>query len=284
VVALFGLLVGSFLNVVIYRLPIMLKRDWECQCRELLGENLSEQADSDSDSGSGSGEGRFDLVVPRSRCPKCGHQITAMENIPVFSYLFLRGRCRACANPISIRYPLIELLTGALSALMAWYFGFDWTLPGALILVWSLIAMSFIDIDEQLLPDAITLPVLWLGLLLNLGGLYTDSHSSLLGAVAGYLSLWSVYQVFKLLTGKEGMGYGDFKLLALFGAWMGWQYLLLVVMFSSLLGTGVQLTLMRFNRSEKGVPFSFGPYLAVAGLICFLWGEPIWKAYLGTLH
>lgn len=272
----------------------MLKRDWVCQCRELLtslaaddeqkAQSATEPSEQTVNIDPSASAERFDLITPRSRCPNCGHLISALENIPVISYLLLRGRCKGCATPISIRYPLIELLSALLSALMAWHFGFSWSLLGALVFVWALIALSFIDIDEQLLPDVITLPLLWLGLLLNLGGLYTNIYASVIGAAVGYLSLWAVYKVFKLITGKEGMGYGDFKLLAMFGAWMGWKPLLLIVMLSSLSGTVVQLSLMRFNLNKSGGPFSFGPYLALAGLICFLWGETIIAWYLGTMQ
>lgn len=273
-VALLGLMVGSFLNVVIARLPVMLNREWKAQCEEILG--LEGGSDSDSEP--------FNLIVPRSRCPKCGHLITAKENIPVFSYLFLKGRCSGCKNPISWRYPAIEALTALLSLVVAIHFGFSWQLPAALILTWSLISLTFIDIDEQILPDFITLPVLWLGLLVSLGGLFVDTQTSLIGAAAGYLSLWSLFQLFKLITGKEGMGYGDFKLLALLGAWCGWQYLVMIVLLSSIGGTIIQLIRIKLNQSERDVPFSFGPYLSAAGFIAFLWGEPLLTYYQSLFH
>lgn len=277
VVGLLGLLVGSFLNVVIWRLPVMMKREWEANCRE----TMEEMDPTFLSATTPSAPERFDLLFPRSKCPKCGHMITSMENIPVISYLFLKGRCRRCKTPISKRYPLIEMFTAALSVLVAIHFGFTWALPPALLFTWSLIALSFIDFDEQLLPDSITLPMLWLGLLLSLGTVFpgVDPATSILGATAGYLSLWSVYKLFKLLTGKEGMGYGDFKLLAMLGAWTGWRYLILIILLSSIVGVIIQVTLIKFNRGERDVPFSFGPYLALAGFIAFLWGEPILTYY-----
>ena len=225
VAALFGLVTGSFLNVVIHRLPRMLEHGWRSQCQDLLAINEDDAAQE---------EPRYDLVQPASHCPGCGHGIAARDNIPVLSYLLLRGRCRHCRIPISLRYPLIELLTAVLSVIVAWRFGVTWQAAAAIPLTWALIALTFIDFDHKLLPDAITLPLLWCGLLLNLGGLFTDLPSAVIGAVAGYLSLWLVYHAFRLLTGKEGMGYGDFKLLAAFGAWLGWQLLPLVVLLSSL--------------------------------------------------
>ena len=208
VVVVLGLLIGSFLNVVIHRLPLIMHREWQQQCHELIG---SEAPQTDS----------LTLSTPRSRCPHCGHAITALENIPVISYLILRGRCRGCQARISLRYPLIEALTGLLSAVVAWHFGFNWACLGALLLTWALIALTFIDVDEQLLPDSITLPLLWLGLFFNLFGSFTDLQSAVIGALAGYLSLWLVFHAFRLVTGKEGMGFGDFKLLAALGAWLG---------------------------------------------------------------
>lgn len=262
-----GLLVGSFLNVVIYRLPVMMQRSWESQCQELL--ELEQPP-----------KGKFNLVKPDSRCPHCETPIGVLENIPVISYLLQRGRCKHCNGPIAIRYPLIELLTAVMSGVTAWHFGFGWTALFAVILTWSLIAMSFIDIDHQLLPDDITLPFLWLGMLLSLFGLYTDMSSAIIGAIAGYLSLWLVYHLFKLLTGKEGMGYGDFKLFALFGAWLGWQALPLILLLSSLVGAAVGITLILFRGRDRQLPIPFGPYLAAAGWIALLWGNDITQAYL----
>jgi leader peptidase (prepilin peptidase)/N-methyltransferase len=265
-----GLLLGSFLNVVILRLPVMMQKDWHQQCTELL-ELKKKQADE---------EKSFSLVSPRSCCPKCGHMITALENIPVVSYLFLRGRCSGCGTKISTRYPLIELFTGILTATVAWHFGFTWQGGAAMLLTWALIALSFIDIDHQLLPDSITLPFLWLGLLLSLTPLFVDSQTSLIGAAAGYLSLWFIYHVFRILTGKEGMGYGDFKLLALFGAWMGWQMLPVIIILSSAVGAVVGISLILFRGRDRNIPIPYGPYLAAAGWISLLWGHDLTNAYL----
>jgi leader peptidase (prepilin peptidase)/N-methyltransferase len=265
-ISVLGLLVGSFLNVVIYRLPVMMHREWKAQCAELNDERAS--------------EGTFNLSTPRSACPHCGHGITAIENIPVISYLVLGGKCRECKSPISIRYPLIEILTGILSGFVAYHFGFDWACLGALLFTWSLVALTFIDVDHQLLPDSITLPLLWLGVLFNLSGTYTDLNASVVGAMAGYLSLWTVFQLFKLVTGKEGMGFGDFKLLAAIGAWLGWSLLPSVVLISSLVGTVIGISLMVFNNHERQVPIPYGPYLAIAGWIAFIWGDTINQAYL----
>lgn len=266
-VTVLGLMVGSFLNVVIYRLPVMMEREWKQQCAELNGE-MPESSDP------------FTLSQPRSTCPHCQHQITAIENIPILSYLVLRGRCRSCQTPISIRYPSIELLTGILSGIVAYYFGFDWTCLGALLLTWSLIALTFIDVDHQLLPDSITLPLLWLGLFFNLSGQFTTLDSAVIGALAGYLSLWSVFHLFRLVTGKEGMGYGDFKLLAALGAWLGWSTLPAIILLSSLVGAVVGLSLILLARHGRDIPIPFGPYLAAAGWIALIWAEPINTAYL----
>lgn len=266
---LLGLLVGSFLNVVIYRLPVMMQREWESQCAELSGQASPEQA-------------TFNLSKPRSRCPHCQHAITALENIPVISYLFLGGKCRECKASIAFRYPVIEALTGLMSAVVAWHFGFSWTCLGALFLTWSLIALTFIDVDHQLLPDKITLPLMWLGILFNLFGVYTDLTSSVIGAIAGYLSLWSLYHLFRLITGKEGMGYGDFKLLAALGAWLGWQYLPIIVLLSSLVGAVVGITLVLLQKHQRDIPIPFGPYLAAAGWIALIWGDTLNRLYLST--
>jgi leader peptidase (prepilin peptidase)/N-methyltransferase len=261
--------IGSFLNVVIHRLPIMMEREWAAQCAELKGETPP------------AGE-PFSLARPRSRCPRCGHAITALENIPVISWLVLRGRCKGCAAPISPRYPLIEGLTGVLFGATAWHFGFSAAGLGALVLVAALLALTAIDFDTQLLPDDITLPLLWIGLALNSANVYTDLKSAVIGAMAGYLSLWSVYWLFKLFTGKEGMGYGDFKLLAALGAWLGWQMLPLTILLSSMVGAVVGISMMVFARHGRNVPIPFGPYLAAAGLIALVWGKPLTRAYLGT--
>ncbi len=263
-----GLIVGSFLNVVIHRLPIMMERDWAAQCAELRGEAPPVFEP-------------LSLARPRSRCPRCGHAITAVENIPVLSWLLLRGRCKGCAAPISFRYPLVEALTGLLFAFAAWHFGFAAAGLGALVFLAALVALTGIDFDTQLLPDDITLPLLWLGLALNAFGVYTDLKSAVIGAMAGYLSLWAVYWAFKLITGKEGMGYGDFKLLAALGAWLGWQVLPLTVLLSSLVGAVVGIALMVIARHGRNVPIPFGPYLAAAGAIALFWGKPLTHAYLG---
>lgn len=268
--AILGLLVGSFLNVVIHRLPRMLEREWAAQCAALRGEETIEQPP-------------FNLLLPRSACPTCGHQITAWENIPVISYLVLHGRCAQCRTPIAKRYPVIEALTGLLSAFIAWHFGLGTAAFTALLFGWALIALTCIDLETQLLPDDITLPLLWLGLLINLGGIFTDLRSAVIGAVAGYLTLWAVYWLFKLVTGKEGMGYGDFKLLAAIGAWLGWKMLPVVILLSSLVGAAVGIALIVFARHGRHIPIPFGPYLAGGGLIALFWGEPIISAYLGSL-
>jgi leader peptidase (prepilin peptidase) / N-methyltransferase len=271
--AVLGLLVGSFLNVVIHRLPKMMEHDWHQQCAELAmpqGENLPAPENLV----------KYNLVVPRSACPSCGHEISAVENIPVISYLALRGRCRNCKIKISPRYPIVEALTGVLSGLIAWHFGFGAAGLSALILLWALIALTFIDADTQLLPDSITMPLIWLGLIVNIDRTFTDLQSSVLGAVFGYLALWSVYWAFKLLTKKEGMGYGDFKLLAALGAWLGWQMIPLVILMSSVVGAIVGVVLIVLARLGRGVPLPFGPYLAMAGVIALLWGQPIMDTYL----
>jgi len=261
---LLGLIVGSFLNVVIHRLPIMLEREWRA-------EYAPEQTPKD----------RFDLVMPRSRCPHCGHGITAFENVPVISYLMLRGRCSACHAPISPRYVAVEVLTGIFSGIVAWHFGFSAAAFGGLCFTWGLIALAGIDIETQLLPDRITLLILWLGLLFNTQGVFTDLRSAVLGAAAGYLSLWLVYQVFKFATGKEGMGYGDFKLYALIGAWLGWQQLLVVILLASAVGAAIGLTLVGLKRiAHVDVPVPFGPFLAAAGWIALMWGNPLINSYL----
>ncbi len=263
-----GLLVGSFLNVVILRLPVMLELRWRRDCAEFM-EVPAREADTP-----------FNLVSPRSRCPQCGHLISALENIPVLSYLFLRGRCRSCGTAISLRYPFVELLSAGLAVTVAWQFGVTWQTAFALLLTWALLALTFIDLDRTWLPDDITLPFLWLGLLVNIPGLFTDLASAVIGAAAGYLTLWFVYQVFKKLTGKEGMGYGDFKLLALLGAWLGWQAIPLIVILSSLVGTVFGLGFILLRRLGREQPIPFGPYLAIAGWIALLWGDRITRAYL----
>ncbi|RFC33221.1 MAG: leader peptidase (prepilin peptidase) / N-methyltransferase [Candidatus Nitrotoga sp. SPKER] len=262
-----GLLVGSFLNVVIHRLPKMMEREWHAQCAELTGkepENLPP----------------YNLIMPHSACPHCGHKISALENIPVISYVLLRGKCKDCNTPISARYPIVETVSGLLSAYVAWHFGFGLTAVAALLFIWMLLALTCIDIDTQLLPDDITLPLLWLGLLFNLSSTFTDINSAVIGAIAGYLALWSIYWLFKLATGKEGMGYGDFKLLAAIGAWLGWQMLPLVIMLSSIVGAVVGITLIIAARLGRNVPIPFGPYLAGGGVIALFWGQSLTQGYL----
>ena len=262
-----GLLVGSFLNVVVHRLPKMMEQDWQCQCAELRGEEMPAIEP-------------ISLIKPRSRCPSCGHAITALENIPIISWLVLRGKCSACHATISARYPIVEAITGLLSAFAAMHLGYGWGTLGALLLIWSLIALAFIDFDTKYLPDAITLPLLSCGLLFNLPGVYTDISSAVIGAMAGYFSLWTVYWTFKLLTGKEGMGYGDFKLLAALGAWLGWQMLPLIIFLSSMVGAVVGILLIILAKQGRNIPIPFGPYLAAAGALALFWGQEITQQYL----
>jgi leader peptidase (prepilin peptidase)/N-methyltransferase len=268
--ALLGLIIGSFLNVVIFRLPTVLEREWRSQCSQLLDCQDSAQESA----------APFNLIVPRSHCPVCGHTIAVLENVPVLSYLWLRGRCSSCDNPISFRYPAVEILSGILTALIAWQFGFGPEAIGAMVLTWALIALTFIDLDHQLLPDSITMPLLWLGLSLNLFGLYTSLEASLMGAIAGYGILWLVYHLFRLATGKEGMGFGDFKLMAVLGAWLGWQALPIVILLSSAVGAVVGLMLVFVGNRDRNVPIPFGPYIALAGWIALLWGKDLTAWYL----
>ena len=283
VVFFLALLIGSFLNVVIYRLPIMMEREWRAQCTELVGSPTS------SNSPDASTE-RFDLLTPRSRCPSCGNPITALQNIPVVSYLFLGGRCANCKTSISARYPIIELMTAVLAAIAAWRFGFGIEAACAVLLTFALITISVIDIDHQLIPDSISLPLVWIGLFFSLfhpvaGAevLFVDPKTAIVGALAGYLSLWSVYHLFRLLTGKEGMGYGDFKLLAALGAWLGWQMLPLIILLSAVVGAFVGISMIVFRRHDRNIPIPFGPYLAAAGWIAMLWGSEIIDWYLGYM-
>ena len=266
-----GLCVGSFLNVVIHRLPKMLNAEWRAQCLEFLEQQEEPEAPAP----------RYNLVVPRSTCPACGHKITALENIPVVSWLVLKAKCSACGVRISARYPIIELFTGLLSAYIAWHFGGSLLTLWALVFAWVLIALTFIDADTQLLPDDLTLPLLWLGLLVNVAGTFTTLQAAVIGAVLGYLSLWCVYWAFKLATGKEGMGYGDFKLLAALGAWLGWQLLPLIILISAAVGAVVGLVGIVVAGRDKGARIPFGPYLAAAGLIAILWGRQLNDWYLG---
>ncbi|MCK9534256.1 MAG: A24 family peptidase [Pseudomonas sp.] len=267
-VAILGLLMGSFLNVVVYRLPKMMMRDWRNQAREVL-----EMPEASSD-------GAFNLILPNSRCPHCNHEIKPWENIPLLSWLLLRGKCSACKQPISVRYPLVELACALLSALIAWHYGVSWETLAMLVLTWGLLAMSLIDADHQLLPDTLVLPLLWLGLILNSFGLFASLSDALWGAVMGYMSLWLVFWLFKLITGKDGMGYGDFKLLAMLGAWGGWQILPLTILLSSLVGAVLGMIMLRVQRNSLSQPIPFGPYLALAGWIALIWGDEITSRYL----
>ena len=263
-------MVGSFLNVVIHRVPMMMEREWRAQCAELNGQVVEDSA-------------RYNLLVPRSACPHCGHPIGALENIPIISYMVLRGKCKGCGAPISVRYPVVEAFCALLSAFVGWHFGAGWAAVGGLLFVWALLALTFIDFDTQLLPDDITLPLMWLGLLFNLNNIFVDLPSAVVGAITGYLTLWGVYWLFKLITGKEGMGYGDFKLLAAIGAWLGWKMLPLVILLSSLVGAVVGITLMIVLRRGRNVPIPFGPYLAGGGLIALFWGSSLTQSYLQML-
>lgn len=286
---LLGLLIGSFLNVVIYRLPVMMEREWHTQCVEFLAEEEAVKAGAEPSPLLGTKdsetevlekkEKRFDLMFPSSHCPNCQHKIKAWENIPLISYLLLGRKCRQCGEKISMRYPLIELLTGVLSFIVAWHFGYSEQAAAGLLFTWLLIALSFIDYDTQLLPDVITLPMVWIGLLLSLGVVFVSPTESIIGAVAGYLALWSVYQAFKLLTGKEGMGFGDFKLLAAMGAWLGWKMLPVMILLSSFAGAviGIALIVLKLQNKEKPIPF--GPYLAIAGWLTMLYGNEIMDYY-----
>jgi leader peptidase (prepilin peptidase)/N-methyltransferase len=269
-VFLFSLLVGSFLNVVIHRLPRMMETEWHAQCAELRGETPVASPP-------------YNLALPRSACPHCGHQITALENIPVLSWLWLRGRCSSCEAPIGARYPLVELLTALLSAAAAWKWGMSVQTGGALLLIWTLVALAFIDLDTTLLPDSLTQPLLWLGLLFNLSATYTSLPDAVIGAMAGYLVLWSVYWLFKLATGKEGMGYGDFKLLAALGAWLGWQMLPVTLLLSSVVGAAVGIAMIVLVKHDRRVPIPFGPYLAGGGLVTLFFGADLTQAYLGQI-
>jgi len=280
VVFAFCLVIGSFLNVVIHRLPIMMERDWREQCDEMAKSPPLHDLP----------EGRFDLIAPRSRCPSCNAAITAWQNIPVVSYLLLGGKCSKCRASISARYPLVELMTAILAAACAWRFGAGWEAVMAVVMTLTLVPIAMIDAETQLIPDSIVLPLMWIGLIMSLfhpmqGSeiLFIAPQDAIVGAVAGYLSLWSVYQLFKLITGKEGMGYGDFKLLAALGAWLGWQQLPLIILMSAVVGAIVGIALMAFHKHERSVPIPFGPYLAAAGWITMLWGEAIKTTYLDTL-
>ena len=268
----FGLLVGSFLNVVVHRLPLMMRRDWRAQCAEEMAEPAPVLP-----------EGEFSLVAPRSRCPQCGRGIRAVENIPLLSWLALRGRCAGCSAKIPARYPAVELLTGLMFAVTAWVLPWSWQALAGIGVTGALIALTFIDIDEQLLPDSITLPLVWAGLLFNLMAgeqAFVGIEDAVIGAAAGYLSLWLVYQAFKLVTGKEGMGFGDFKLLAALGAWLGWQMLPMIILLSALVGAVIGIAMILIMGRDRQVPIPFGPYLAAAGWIAMLWGPALTGAWL----
>ncbi|HEY3180526.1 MAG TPA: A24 family peptidase [Casimicrobiaceae bacterium] len=266
IATLVGLFIGSFLNVVIHRLPKMLERGWAEQCAELRGEESPKAP-------------VYNLAVPRSQCPACGHQITALENVPIASFLALGGKCSSCGKPISARYPLVEALGGALAAAAIWRFGATWQGVAACVLLWTLIALTFIDFDTQLLPDGLTLPLLWGGLIVNLFELFVPLRTAVIGAIAGYLALWIVYWMFKLIRGKEGMGYGDFKLLGALGAWMGWQMLPFIVLLSSIVGAVIGIMLIVFKGRDHNIPLAFGPYLAIAGAIALFFGPRLVKIY-----
>jgi leader peptidase (prepilin peptidase)/N-methyltransferase len=269
-VTVMSLAIGSFLNVVIHRLPKMLERQWRYELSELNGQEVAAGP-------------RYNLMVPRSACPACGHAIGALENVPLISYFALRGKCAGCKARISPRYPLVEALTGVLSGYIAWRYGFTWQTLALLVFVWSMIALAFIDLDTFYLPDDITLPLVWAGLLANMGGLFVDLQSAVIGAIAGYLALWMVFWGYKLATGKDGMGYGDFKLLAAIGAWLGWKMLPVVILLSSLVGAIVGISLIVFARHGRNVPIPFGPYLVLGGLIALFWGDQLLHYYLQTL-
>ena len=272
---LFSLLIGSYLHVVIYRLPVMMQREWQEEAKKIVDEPVE-----------GLPEGKFNLSLPRSRCPSCRQKITALQNIPVISWLILGGKCANCRNPISARYPAIELLTGILTAVTAWRFGFGYEAAAAILLTWMLIAISFVDLDHQLIPDSMSVPLIWIGLILSLFHplakaevLFVEPKTAIIGAVAGYLILWSVNALFRLIRGMDGMGYGDFKLLAALGAWLGWQSLPLIIFMSAVVGSLVGLSMIVFLKHDKRIPIPFGPYLAAAGWITMLWGAEIPAAY-----
>ncbi len=270
---IFGLVVGSFLNVVIHRLPKMMECEWHANCLELQSKEAATEYKT---------QAKYSLITPRSVCPSCGHQISALENIPILSYLILGRKCKACKAPIGIRYPLVEALTGALIGTVAYQYGYTHSALFACVFVFALIALTFIDLDTQLLPDDITFPLLWLGLLFNLNGGFTDLQSAVLGAIFGYLTLWSVYWLFKLVTGKEGMGYGDFKLLAAIGAWFGWQLLPAVILLSSVVGAIVGIGMIMFKGKTAGTAIPFGPFLALGGIAALFFGQQLASFYLGS--
>ena len=263
--SLLGLLIGSFLNVVINRLPIMLETEWKAECRHLLGLAGDDQTPTE----------KYNLLVPRSHCPQCKAPIGSFENIPVISYILKKGKCQHCGYSISIQYPLVEIITALLTGYVAFKFGFTWHTPAAILLVWGLITLAAIAFKTTLLPDNITLPLLWLGIVTNYFELFCSLEESVLGAIFGYMSLWTVFQIFKIITGKEGMGFGDFKLLALLGAWLGWQFLIPIILISSVVGSVIGITLLLTKALKRDIPIPFGPYLVLAGMICLFWAETV---------
>ncbi len=267
-IGIVGLLIGSFINVLVYRLPRMLMDDWRSQARELLDISKDEQQEP------------FNLLVPGSSCPHCAYKIKPWENIPLVGWLLLRGKCSACQHPISLRYPLVELACAALSMLIAWHYAVSWEGLAMLVLTWGLLAMSLIDADQQIVPDVLVLPLLWLGLMLNSFALFVSLSAAVWGAMIGYISLWSIFWLFKLATGKEGMGYGDFKLLALIGAWGGWQVLPLTLLLSSVMGVVVGILILRVQGNSYSKPMAFAPYLALAGWVALMWGDQLSSGYL----
>lgn len=279
VIFLLGLTFGSFFNVVIYRLPVIMQLEWLDNCRDFIKEAYGEVPTALQSNPEKLPKPPFTLAKPDSRCPACGHKIRWYENVPVVSYIALQGKCSGCKKAISLRYPVIEIATGVLSAWIACYFGVSWVTAAGLVLTWALICLTMIDFDHKLLPDQLTLPLLWLGILLNSQSMFVSLNDAVIGAVAGYLSLWSIYWLFKLTTGKEGMGYGDFKLLAALGAWMGWQSLLMIIILSSFVGAIVGITLIMVLGRDRNIPIPFGPYLAAAGWIAFMWGPELSQAY-----
>jgi leader peptidase (prepilin peptidase)/N-methyltransferase len=275
-VGLVSLCIGSFLNVVIYRLPIMMQREWQTECRVLLADDLKPTKADNT-------ETEFNLIKPNSTCPKCKTAIKPWQNIPVISWLLLKGRCASCSNPISVRYPIVEMLTAVLSLIVAYTFGVTEQALLYILITWVLVALTFIDIDHMLLPDQLTLPLVWLALIAAVMGITISPTDAIIGAACGYLSLWSVFWLFKLLTGKEGMGYGDFKLLAVFGALLGWQSLLTIVLLSSVVGAIIGIALLSIQGKDKATPIPFGPYLASAGWVTLLWGTQIQVFYFNLL-
>ena len=282
-IGLVSLCVGSFLNVVIYRLPLMMQREWQGECRLLLESELNSNKKNTNEPLNSDLNSTFNLVKPNSTCPKCKTAIKAWQNIPVISWLFLKGKCASCSNPISARYPIVETITALLSLVVAYSLGATEQALLYIAVTWALVALTFIDIDHMLLPDQITLPLVWLALIAAVLGYTVTPTDAIIGAACGYLSLWSVFWLFKLLTGKEGMGYGDFKLLAVFGALLGWQSLLTIILLSSVVGAIIGIALLTIQGKDKATPIPFGPYLAIAGWITMLWGEQLQANYFNLI-